>query len=139
MKIKLFIFVYSISVFLPHIAFAFDTNGHITAEIDYESMEIFPPEIECDEPVVKGDPNKHKCLPKIQTRIIYAFTEDQEFRATLLFYNIFDEILGESEIAETLRWEEDHLDVVDFIYIYPEHDFQALKNSHHIVWEVHKK
>jgi len=75
---------------------------------------------------------------KISVRLTYALTEDQEFKATLLFYNIFNEIVGETTIEETLRWTEDHMDSVNFIYIYPEFDFSAIRNSHHIEWELHE-
>ena len=140
MRITRFIFVFIISTyFCFSMAFAFYTHGPISAGIDYEDMEIYPPKIECDEPVVKGDPNNSECLAKVSARLTYAFTEDQELKAILLFYNIFNEIMGEAEIKEILRWKEDHVDFADFIYIYPEYNFHAVKNSHHIEWEIHRQ
>jgi CDP-glycerol glycerophosphotransferase (TagB/SpsB family) len=121
------------------IAFAFYPYGQVTSEIDYADLEIYPPEIECDEPAVKGNIDNNKCLPKLRVRLIYSFTKDQIVIAKVLFYNIFNEIMGEADIEETLRWEEDHIDVVDFIYIYPEFDFSAVKNSHHMEWEIHEQ
>jgi predicted nucleic acid-binding protein len=140
MKTNCFIFAFIVSTCLCFsMAFAFYSHGPVAGEVDYDDMEIYPPKIECDEPVVKGDLNETECMAKVTASLTYAFTEDQEFKATLLFYNIFNEIMGEAEIKETLRWEEDHVDFVDFIYIYPEYDFHAVKNSHHIEWKIHKQ
>ncbi|MBW2364271.1 MAG: hypothetical protein JRF25_04155 [Deltaproteobacteria bacterium] len=115
MKITRFIFAFIISTyFCFSTGFAFYTHGSITAGIDYEDMKIYPSKIECDEPFVKGDPNNAECLAKVSARLTYAFTEDQELKAILLFYNIFNEIM-------------------------PEYDFHAVKNSHHIEWEIHRQ
>lgn len=125
-------------IFLP-LAFAFHSHEFVTHEINFEDLKIYPPKINCSEPVVKGDSNENECLPKVSVRLRYAFTQDQEFKATLLFYNIFNEKMGEAEIEELLRWEEDHADIVDFIYVYPDFDFNAIQNSHHIEWKIHKQ
>jgi hypothetical protein len=139
MRRTCFIFSFFISVFLfTPASFTFYTQGHVNVEFDYDKLEIYPPEIDCEEPVVKDDIYKTDCLAKIKTRLLYALTEDTEFKATLLFYTIFDEIVGEAKIEETLRWEENHIDIVDYVYIYPEFDFNALKSSHHVIWKVHE-
>jgi len=117
--------------------FAFNTDGPVTSEIDVVNLELYPPKLDCDEPVVKGDLNETECLAKISGRLTYAFTEDFQFNATLLFYNLFNEIVGEAKIDETLRWEEGYVDFVDFVYIYPEYDFDALRKSHTLQWEIH--
>jgi len=121
------------------VSFAFSSHGAVTSEIDYENMEIITPEVECDEPVVKGDPLENQCLPKVITRLTYAFTKDREFNATLIFYNFFNEIVGETVIEETLRWEEDHADIVDFVYVYPEFDVNDILDCHRIKWKVRGK
>ncbi len=140
MKTFYLLCVCAISIFFfSTSAMAFDSHGQVTSEIDYSDLEIHPPETGCDGAVVKGDPNGTKCLPKVNVRLTYAFTKDRALKATLVFYTIFNEIIGEAKINETLRWEEDHVDVVDFIYVYPEFDFDAVINSHHIEWEIRTK
>lgn len=138
MKIIRFVSVFILysTLYLP-MAFAFHLHGYVTQEINFKDLEIYPPKTNCHEPVVKGDPNANECMPKVSARLSYAFTRDQTFKATLLFYNIFDEIMGEAEIDEFLRCEEDHIDIVDYIYMYPEFDFNAIQKSHHIKWEIH--
>jgi hypothetical protein len=140
MKKNFFILALITSFFLSlSVSHAFYTRGPVTDEIDYDNLKIYPPKTECDEPVVKGDSDDNACLAKVSARLTYAFTEDQDLRATLLFYNIFNEIMGAAEIEETLRWEEGFVDFIDYIYIYPEFDFDDIRTTHHTEWEIHKK
>ena len=120
-------------------ALSFDHRGFVTPEIDYEDIKFYPPRVNCDEPVVKGDYHDTECLPKVSFTLTYAFTEDREFKASLLFYNIFNEIIGQADIEETLRWEDDHVDVVDFIYMDSEFDIPDVERSHHIEWKIHEQ
>jgi len=94
-------------------------SGYINDDIQYNSFEI----IGEDSLYVAGD-------------MIYYVEEDKKLKATIFFYNIFNEVLAKAHIKVTLTENDDSVEFDAPIHIGNESDPLEVKSTHHIQWKI---
>jgi len=121
LKIKLLFWIPLVLAFLSYSVpeIVYPGNGYINDDIQYNSFEI------------KGEDSLY-----IAGDLTYYVEEDKNLKATIFFYNIFNEVLAKAHIKVTLTENDDSVEFDAPIHIGNESDPLEVKSTHHIQWEI---
>lgn len=120
MKIKSLFYVFVlVFLFFSMSQHAYSVSGYINDDIQCFGVEV------------NGEDSLY-----VTGELTYYVEEDKRFKATVLFYNIFDKVLARAYIKVTLKENDESVSFETPIYIDNESDPVEVKSAHHISWEV---